>query len=419
MQVDKIYNYLSTSIIPKKRNTTHKTSELREVYSKMASNNKSSPLYLLSLSESKQSFMVNLKEAALTLQDVVSEFGNEKSIVGAKKVFNSDNPDSISGEIKGSLKDLPDNLELKLDKLATTQINKSSPLDSSSYIGKEGALRFSMSQPTGITNFSIPIESDDTELDIGQKIVRAFSSKDYGVTASLKSDETNSYLKFESADTGRTSREDGLIFSFMSSEDNELFERLGMNTVNQAPSNASFYINDTYHESSSNHISINQSVELDFHKVSDTPVNISFAPDMHGYEQELNNFIGAYNTLLNLSKTAAPTTPGTRNLATDVSSILRGNKASLEKIGINIEEDNSLVADTAKVSKSLKDGSVHELFTNDDFKESIAKSTSKLVIDPVAYVNKLIVTYPNTNQTKFGTPYTESIYSGLMYNNYS
>lgn len=419
MQVDKIYNYLSTSITPKKRNTTHKSSELREVYSKMASNNKSSPLYLLSLSESKQSFMVNLKEAALTLQDVVSEFGNEKSTIGAKKVFNSDNPDSISGEIKGSLKDLPENLELKLDKLATSQINQSASLNSTTYLGREGSLKFSMSQPTGITNFSIPIETEDTELDLGQKIVRTFNSKDYGVSASLEHDDSGSYIKFESADTGRTSREDGLLFSFSNVENDELFERLGMNTISQAPSNASFYINDTYHESSSNHISINQSVELDFHKASDTPVNISFTPDMSGYKQELNNFIGAYNTLLNLSKTADPTTPGTRNLATDVSTILKGNKASLEKIGINIEEDHSLSIDASKVSKSLKDGDVHELFTNDDFKNAITKSTSKLVIDPVAYVNKLIVTYPNTNQTKFGTPYTESIYSGLMYNNYS
>ena len=65
-----IYNYLNSSTVPKKRNTTHKSSELRAVYNNMAKYNQNSPMYLLSLSASKQSQIINIKEAAITLKEV-------------------------------------------------------------------------------------------------------------------------------------------------------------------------------------------------------------------------------------------------------------------------------------------------------------------------------------------------------------
>ena len=60
-----IYNHLSTELVPKRRINTHKSSELKALYNNMARYNKKSPLYMMSLSNSKQSHMINIKEAVL------------------------------------------------------------------------------------------------------------------------------------------------------------------------------------------------------------------------------------------------------------------------------------------------------------------------------------------------------------------
>ena len=49
-----VYNHLSMELSPKKRNTTHKSSALKEVYTNMARYNKQSPLFMFSLSDTKQ-----------------------------------------------------------------------------------------------------------------------------------------------------------------------------------------------------------------------------------------------------------------------------------------------------------------------------------------------------------------------------
>ena len=43
---------------------------------------------------------------------------------------------------------------------------------------------------------------------------------------------------------------------------------------------------------------------------------------------------------------------------------------------------------------------------------------NRLTLDPLAYIDRLIVTYPNAKEKQTAT-YTQSVYSGLMYNNYA
>ena len=92
-----VYNHLSMELSPKKRNTTHKSSALKEVYTNMARYNKQSPLFILSLSHTKQARMINIKEAAISLQDVSESFQDASSAIYSKKVIFSENEDIISG----------------------------------------------------------------------------------------------------------------------------------------------------------------------------------------------------------------------------------------------------------------------------------------------------------------------------------
>ena len=69
MNISQVYNYLNHDLVPKRRTRTHKASELKAVYNSISKYNQSSPLYLVSLSESRQEHMIDIKEQALTLRD--------------------------------------------------------------------------------------------------------------------------------------------------------------------------------------------------------------------------------------------------------------------------------------------------------------------------------------------------------------
>lgn len=48
----------------------------------------------------------------------------------------------------------------------------------------------------------------------------------------------------------------------------------------------------------------------------------------------------------------------------------------------------------------------------------LSHKMSDISLNPVDYVDKVIVTYPNTAKPGFTNPYLTSIYSGMMFSSY-
>jgi flagellar hook-associated protein 2 len=77
-----------------------------------------------------------------------------------------------------------------------------------------------------------------------------------------------------------------------------------------------------------------------------------------------------------------------------------------------------MVADDALLSQSVTDGQVQQLFGDlSQFRVDIEAKTKDISLDPMNYVDKTVVTYPNPGHT-FANPYMPSIYSGMLYNQY-
>lgn len=418
-----IYNYLSTSLIPKKRNQTHKSSELKEVYNSMARYNKNSPLYLVSLSENKQSYIINIKEAAHTLQDVAYSFSDNESNVYSKKTLKSGNNSAISGTIKSEdYGDLPDVMDFKLSSLAKEQVNIGKYIPSNSKSFSDSTHNFTIHTLSNDSNFSISVNHDDTNLDIQNKISDYINNRNIGIRASVLKEGSDSALMLSSTDTGNPGSTDGLYFSFEASDaDFNMVNYLGLNNISTSPSNALFSINGEQHESSTNHISINQAIELDFHKPTEDTIKISLVPDTTVAMEQIDSFIDAYNSLVDLASNEDTSKPGTRNLLSDISGIVSKHKSELDYAGLSIDQNNHIVKDTERLSESLYNGDFSQLFNGiSSFREDIGKTTARLTLDPMAYINKLIVTYPNpSDKIRSSTPYTKSLYSGLIYNNYA
>lgn len=415
-----IYNHFSSSLVPKKRNTTHKSSELKAVYSNMARYNQKSPMYLFSLSEKKQSQIINIKEAALTLKEVADCFSDKSSDIYAKKMLFSEDENVITGSFKqGDLGSLPEELHIQINSLAKEQVNIGNYFAANKKDFVPGNYSFTLTSERGSTPFKISVSKEDTNLDVQQRIQQYVNSKNAGVNVSVINESNSSALMFISDETGHAPGDNGLYFSFVSDSNREFIDSLGLNNVHEKPQDSVFSINGDFHTSSSNQISINQIIELDFHATTVSPVAIRFTPDTNISVNQIDLFIDAYNSLIDLADSKEKVNPGSRSLFNDISVFTERHKTQLEDAGLEFNGENKIVKDDELILQGVQSGKFSELFEDlSTFREDLSSTTNRLAIDPVAYINKLIVTYPNTKQ-KYPTVYNKSLYSGLIYNNYA
>lgn len=408
-----IYNHLSSELVPKKRNTTHKSSELKNLYQNIAKYNKSSPLYLLSMSESKQSRMINIKEAAVTLKDVSDCLSNSEGSIYKRKLAYSDNPDCVSVSLnKNEPDEMPEELSISVLTLAKEQVNTGNYLAKDGLDFKPGAYSFTLETVSGNASISFSVERGDTNEQLQKELVQKINGASVSINASIIDDGEYSAIMLASNETGTTSTSDGLYFSVSDKKDGSLINNiLGFDKVTQQPCDSQFKINDELHTSTSNSISINQTIELDFHRRTDAPVKISLLPDSSLIKEQVLQFVGAYNNLVDLSASDGNVL-GTRSLKQDISSIVNKHMEELTDAGIVLSEDGHLVEDSINDNFAV-------LFNNiSSFKTDVNNTVEKIALDPVAYINKLIVTYPNV-ESKSGNSYTQSLYSGLLFNNYA
>lgn len=419
MNISQVYNYLNHDLVPKRRTRTHKASELKAVYNSISKYNQSSPLYLVSLSDSRQSHMIDIKEQALTLRDITEQLANPDSELYTKKLLFTDNPDAVSGSFRTNASgELPDHITLQIDQLASEQVNIGAYLDSDSAILAPGNYSFSMQTMRGNLPFTLSVSGDDTNLSLQQQLADQINRRHIDVRASIIKEGNTSALMLASTKTGTPETVSSLYFTFDNKQGTDVVDAFGLNQVQTYPENARFYIDDLVHTSASNHISINQVAEFDFHKVTDTPVNVRFTPDKSLLVAQMMNFTDAYNQLVTLSEESEPTSIGSRNLYHDISGIVTRHEDQLASIGITVGEDHRMQFDS-ELANGVSYDTLNTLFgDNSSLRADIGKAVNRLTLDPLAYIDRLIVTYPNAKEKQTAT-YTQSVYSGLMYNNYA
>ena len=187
-----------------------------------------------------------------------------------------------------------------------------------------------------------------------------------------------------------------------------------MDQVEIKPANAQFYINDSFHTSISNRISLNQSMDLDLLSASSEPVNVHLVLDDEKVSDKLKDFTDSYNQLIDIARSGA-SQRGATKLFRDISSITRRHSESLTAAGLDVDENGYL-----NITKEVDSSEIQKLFNDDlsDFHRDIKRTTDNMTLNPLNYIDKVVVTYPNTQGT-YPNPYNPSRYSGLLFNDYA
>lgn len=428
-KVDSAYDYYISTYANQEvsRYDAHKKSELRRVYNRMVKNNKEVPLFKIPDLDDAKRFAIDIKERAKSVQNVVASLSdNNGSLQDSfqKKVAYS-NSDSVDVKYIGDglESDNTDSFEIKINKLASPQINGGNYVKSDSLFFIPGNYSFDLTTNTSSYEFQFSINPGDNNKTVQEKLCNLVNNSNLGIDAELMLDGDSTALYLTSKQTGLDENEPYLFAITPSTDTNSinLVSSLGLGNVTQIADNSDFLLNGVQYNSLSNTFSINNVFELTLKKAHNASesATIGFKTNADAIADNLQTLIDVYNDFLEIALTRSVTNPSSASrLLKDVSALANSDQKRLQNIGLIVSEDGSLNIDKAILADAINPERASDTFkTLSEFKENLSNKADEASIDPMNYVDKVIVTYMKPGH-HFNKPYVTSIYSGLMMDAY-
>lgn len=427
--IDSAYQYyLSTyGNSATSRYDTHKKSELRNVYNNILKVNKESPFYRLKSDENMPQFLIDIKEHARQVKNVVSSLSDDNEGLEStfqKKVAVSSDEDIVTASYIGSGNHTPatQSFDIEVRSLATPQINLGNFLECGTRDFKPGDYSFDLTTNTNSYEFQYTVTPEDTNRSIQEKLAKLVNSSDIGLTAEVIVDEKNrGSLKILSKQTGLSENESFLfeIKPTASAESIQAMELLGIQQVTSPAENASFILNGEERSSYSNTFTLNNTFELSLHGISpeDVPSQIGFKTSIDAVADNLQELVSAYNGFIETGERYSSSTQGNR-LLRDLKGVSYSYKNSLESIGMIVENNGSISIDRNLLADAVDTEDPSATFSVlNSFKNSLFAKANNASINPIKYIDKVIVAYKQPGKN-FSSPYYSSIYSGMMLDRY-
>ena len=430
--IDSIYNYYLSNYGTNNvsRYDTHKKSELRSIWNNMVKVNKESPLYKLKEKQSAvQKFVIDIKESARAINNVVASLSTDgKSIEDSfqKKIATSSDPDVISakyiGEDNGAGQ--ADDFKVQVQQLAKPQVNIGNLLPANTLSIASGDYVFDLDYLSNKYEFQFHVDDSDTNYSIQNRLANLISNSNIGLEASLISDHNGSNaLRIESTQTGLAYGESEIfsIHGSLGSPSLDFIDTLGLTRITQNAQNSKFMLNGVEKSSLSNTFTINKTFEVTLNgtNADDDETVIGFKPNIDAVADNVQELVDSYNQALNMAYTKSTSPEATNRLIRDLTSTTKTYRNDLEAVGLVTQSDGSIKVDKNLLSEALTDDNAKdELFSAlSKFKDSLSSKAKSVSLNPMKYVNKVVVAYKNPGHN-FATPYISSVYSGMMLDRY-
>lgn len=404
------------------RYDTHKKSQLRAVYNDIVRTNKEAPLYKIRYSGDVGRFAIDIKEKTRSIQNVAASLSDTNGIEHSfsKKIAQSSDENTIAAEYIGQKQDVDDSLYFNVEvrHLATPQINRGNYLQPDWHDIRPGSYSFDLSTNLSSYEFQYSVSGRDTNQNVQDKLIRLINNAGVGLHADLITDDKGAHaIEITSLQTGLSENEQ-YLFEILPSPDPDSMKAmqvLGISHVEHMASNSSFLLNGTEHSSLSNTFTVNNAFELTLKKESTgSATQIGFKPSSDAIADNVQTLVDAYNNIIQLSHNYSDTQQSSR-LLRDMSAVARSHFNELESVGLELKEDGYLSVDRNLLTDAVTSPDSQDCFLLlNDFKNDLNARAARASIDPMNYVDKLLVAYKNPQGHNFATPYITSIYSGMM-----
>lgn len=305
--------------------------------------------------------------------------------------------------------------------LATPQINTSDYLNNDDLDIPKGAHSFEVNVGDSAYEFRFNATKDDTNKTVLEKLSRLINRSNIGLTSKMLYSGNNSALEITSNATGLGFTPE--IFSIAPGENSpydKVVSKLGLNNVSSYPTNANFLLNGMEKTTSSNTFTIGKSLEITLNGISKKgqATSISLNDDLDSVISSINDMISSYNNLLDLSNNSNEGSDDAAILNKEIHKTTRQYASNLENIGITINENGKMTFDEALFIQTANEDDLDKsLASLNSFRQAIVSRADDISINPMKYVDKVMISYPNPVHS-FANPYMTSIYTGMMFNGY-
>lgn len=425
-----IYNFYMTTYAPKSSTPydSHKKSELRSVYNSIVKMNKEAPLYILDTSKESCSFAVGMKENARELRNTIASLGglDEDELLNKKAAYSS-NENIASATYIGTPADSANapSIDVEVRSLASSQVNMGNYLPADEPIGLSAdTYSFDVNIDELNYEFQFNIKPEDTNRSVQERLTRLINNANIGISSQILTDDNNnSCLRLESKETGLKETKPHIfhISDHKTSKSSGAVDYFGLDYVASPASNARYLINGNEYTSPSNHVTAGQSYELTLNGVSSEEgetASIGLKTDVESLTENINTLVNGYNSFLRAAAEYSDIHPKSNRIVHELGSLTRLYADGLTSAGLNLNLDGSLEIDNDAVQKTAMGSDAKKAFSSImGFTNSLVRKSNQISLNPMNYVNNVIVAYKNPGKN-FATPYITSAYSGMMFNSY-
>ena len=401
---------------------TLKKSEAKRIYENILKLSRNSGFYKINMSKENQEYTFGVKEMAILLKSEVSQMVDpEHPAYHQKYVSVSDERLLEAKLVNKDINRVPDQITIDILALAAPQVNTGNDLFQHSRYLEPGNYGFRanvlgstydlcfrqkerMSNGAAVNRMADYLQKAIPEL----KIAVEEPKKDY------------CHLRIEAGNMGEYTER---MFSFedIEAEQEGVVGIFGLDRMSKAAQKARFAINGLEKETYSNTFQIESTLQITLHGVGDQPVTLKIRNSPSQLLDRLDSILENYNDLVRLSVSRRETMGNSysaRKLTNELKRIEALHRQELDTNGITISEDGMLQRDIRLSDEAAQNGSIQNFFTNKNgFIAALLEKAEEIAINPMDYLDKTIVTYPD-HKKPISNPYMTSIYSGLFFSSY-
>jgi len=421
-----IYNNLITTFNPKYTTKyAHDTSELRSVVKRIRKQTQKSPVYLVKFTNTKQSFVLGVKESAMKIHDALQTLSDssEDSVFSRRKAHSSDT-EQVGAELIGADDDqLPNEFSLRVKQVANGQVNQGKEFYETGRGLEAGSYQFRVTVNDVGYDFQYNIRKDANHREVIQGLSEFITKAKIGIKAEpYYSQKGKIGMRLESTMVGSPNEKESFSLTDKATDrktSRGLVEYYGLDNVVVMPKNAVFDLNGVEKTSMSNEFTLGRAVRLSLRNPSKTEARIDYHPDGDAIMESVKGFISSYNTLVGYNIDFERKTDMPSKLLRELKAISRPFANDLESCGITFDEDGYMQLDDSLAMQAIEDGDMKKLFQEDSLMTArLSAKADAVKINPMEYVDKKIVSYPNFTKPPRGYSYITSLYSGLLFNFY-
>lgn len=424
-----VYNNLIQGLISlcPNRFDTHKKSELQNVYRDIMLLTSEQPLYKVTFDESAQEYTLGIKNAALSLSSMIKELNiDDGTSVFKNQILVSSNPDAVDVSILEGTTITDDDLPLSVEvsHLSSPQENHGNFVRSADAALVSGQYNFTIGIEDNVYSFQFNVSSGSTNLELQNKLADFINKTAIGLrTRIVQNAETGeSRLDLIAITSGSSNSESSFSPADIRFPDNAshgIITHFGLNNIGIPPVNTTFSVNGIPKEVRGRSYLYNNTLTLSIRNTTLAPVSIEKVTNQEPVMEKMRSFVEKYNSIFSYVQDKQPDNNRAKKLLYDLNNSMRQFSSELENCGLHLSKDGILSIDEKKLYMAAGNGTLEQLFSGESrFASTMLKKFSDISLNPMDYLNKTVVTYPNVTAKKTVNPYVSSIYCGLLYNNY-